>query len=94
MIFRTLKSASSQIQDIIHKLIDHSKTSLSKAHRELLNSRLIIASTWLRVTNRLETAWSKEIEDPLWQSVMRFYRKDEHVFAQIDGTTIDHYYKY
>lgn len=49
---------------------------------------------WVDVAERLHSAECKDSNDALWQSVLRFYRKDDHVFAEIDGITLNHEYNY
>jgi len=30
----------------------------------------------------------------MWKDVLKFYRKDDHVFAEIDGNKLNHDYQY
>lgn len=90
----SVSSAVETMKKIVHDIINHSKTIMNKTHRVLLKSRIILAIYWQRVAERLAQAGIKDSKDDLWQSVLRFYRKDDHVFAQIDGNTLNYEYQY
>lgn len=67
---------------------------MSPSHRIMLKSRIILAIYYHRVAERLVKAGIKDKNDEMWQSVLRFYRKDDNIYAQLDGHTMYYEYQY
>jgi hypothetical protein len=62
----SLGSAVEKMKEIVYNLVEHSKTTMSAAHRALLKSRITVAIYWHRVATRLANAEIKDSKDDLW----------------------------